>query len=115
MSNIQYIDDFLQHYGKKGMRWGSRKGKTSNKSSKSNSLPKAKDLSDEDLKKAVGRMQMEKQYNQLTGNKDKSTGRAVKAGAAFVSGIALNVARETIKNQATQKVATTLAKKASKT
>jgi len=69
-------DEFLRHYGKKGMKWGSRKSSTPTKTStkiKSKKTVKklspaqtAKKLSDGDLKKAVTRLQMEKQYSDLS-------------------------------------------------
>lgn len=105
-------DDDLQHHGVKGMHWGIRNRRT-NKKGASADKPKAHQLSDEELKKAVSRMQMERQYNQLSGSKSPHH-TAVKAGAAFVAGIALNVAKETIKKEATAKVGAELAKKSAK-
>lgn len=103
MSNV---DDFLEHYGKKGMKWGSRKsGSSSKKAKKTSSAIKAKDLSDEDLKKAVNRMQMERQYNSLVGNKSASS-----KGAAFAKSVGGNVLKTTVTAVATQQVASALKK-----
>lgn len=106
-------ENALQHHGVKGQKWGLRNKRTS-KQGASADKPKAHQLSDEDLKKAVSRMQMEKQYTQLVGGKSPRHSKAVKAGAAFAGGIALNVARTQIQNQASAKVAQALAKKAAK-
>lgn len=104
MSNV---DDFLKHYGKQGMKWGSRKSGGSNKKLKktAGSKPKAKDLSDEDLKKAVNRMQMERQYNSLVGNTSPSS-----KGAAFAKSVGGNVLKTTVTAIATQQVASALKK-----
>lgn len=59
-------DDFLAHFGIKGMKWGIRRTpeqlgyKTSSPSNK-----KIKKMSDDELRKAVNRLQMEKQYRDL--------------------------------------------------
>lgn len=106
-------DDALEHHGVKGQRWGIRNRRTSKKGASADK-PKARDLSDEELKKAVSRMQMEKQYSTLAGHKSPRHTNATKAGAAFVSGIALNVARTQIQNHATKAVEGALAKKAAK-
>lgn len=108
---VELDEEVVEHHGVKGQKWGIRNRRTT-KAGASADKPKAHELSDEELKKAVGRMQMEKQYNQLVGAKSSSRGKkAVKVGAAFVGGIALNVAKETIKNQASAKVNSALAKK----
>lgn len=90
------VEDFLEHVGVKGMKWGVRKkrptrvvdfqdrytgargqvivprSKGTKKEDKqikkviANARPSAKKLSDEQLRQAINRMQMEKQYNQLT-------------------------------------------------
>lgn len=59
----------LSHHGVKGMRWGVRRDRSSRskgtKSSSGPSKPKAHELSDEELKAAVARMEMEKKYRDL--------------------------------------------------
>ncbi len=101
-------DEFLAHYGKKGMKWGSRKTNVKRDirgSGKKPAKPKAKELSDDDLRKAVNRMQMEKQYNSLVGNTSKK-----EAGAKFIKGIATTAVKTTLTAVATQQVASALKK-----
>ena len=89
--------DYLAHYGTLGMRWGRRKGSTSSgsKSSKPNKQERAeekaearankkeakaskkktdpvKNMSDEELKSKINRLEMEKKYKKLE-NETKTT------------------------------------------
>lgn len=83
------VDDVLTHFGIPGMRWGRRKARSAapkkppvRKPPTPDELPVPKkkirtnDLSDADLRTAIARIQMEKQYAQLTAKK-KSVGRKV--------------------------------------
>ena len=86
-------DEFLQHYGKKGMRWGvntSRSGSPSVDVQRHRAA-KAKPLShldDKTLKELVNRMNMEKQYKRLKpGNAKK--GHEV-AKSVLAAGVTLN-------------------------
>lgn len=76
----------LTHYGVIGMKWGRRRG-----SSSKVSHPKAKDLNDKDLRDRINRLQMEKQYKQLT-TKEKSTGRKM------AEGLLIEVGKELVKD-----------------
>lgn len=101
MSDVQ---KFIEHHGVKGMRWGVRRGRNA-KSGKAAApaRPKAKDLSDEELRKAISRMQMEQQYNSLSSGKKK-------AGSEFVKGIGTTVVKTAITAVATQQVNTAMKK-----
>ena len=88
------LDQVLTHYGILGMRWGKRKGRTSSKTkpstkkvagenrddddspSKKSKTAKVHDMSDKELQDAVKRLQMEKQYKELT-KKELSLGQKV--------------------------------------
>lgn len=60
-------DDFLEHYGVKGMKWGVRRSKSQLARASKNSTKKtAKNLSDEELKKAVERLRLEREYVDIT-------------------------------------------------
>lgn len=81
------LNDFLSHYGVKGMRWGVRRSeaqlarargrKEADKAVKNKRKQTAKNrrlLSDSDLNKAIDRMQKEKRLKELT-EEDLSPGR----------------------------------------
>jgi hypothetical protein len=56
------MEDFLEHVGVKGMKWGVRKADRSGNTPKA----QAKRMSDAELKTAVERLRMEQQYVQIT-------------------------------------------------
>ena len=56
-------DNFLEHFGTKGMKWGIRKDRKG--SGKKSAQQTAKTLTNKELKKRVDRMNMEKQYTSL--------------------------------------------------
>ena len=63
------IDDFLEHYGVKGMKWGVRRSSSSGTSGRTNktpSRPAVKSMSDDELRRRINRIQMERAYNTLT-------------------------------------------------
>jgi len=81
MTKAEQIDDFLAHYGVKGMRWGVRRDRDGGKGSvdKHSSTPSAdhiqaraaasksvSSLSNQELKVLVERMNLESQYNRLS-------------------------------------------------
>lgn len=108
---IATVDDFLEHYGKKGMRWGVRNARSSTSSGKSKKGPNVKNMSDQELRDVVKRMQLEQQYSSLTkGSSSSRNKRIASAGAAFVGGIALNVARTQATNALSDQVGKALKK-----
>lgn len=110
MSKSQSGKNFIEHYGTKGQKWGVRRSKKQLAKASGKSV---KDMSDEDLKKAVTRMNMEQQFTRLSKGSGGNRARtAVAAGAAFVGGLALNVARNQVQNQANARIASAIAKKA---
>ena len=76
MEYEENYDDFLQHYGVLGMKWGHRKTRSkasSNKKPKSTKntttskpKPTKKRLSDAELRAVVNRMRLEREYADLT-------------------------------------------------
>ena len=77
MEYEENYDDFLQHYGVLGMKWGKRKARStisSNKKPKSTTITKPKSkskptkrrLSDAELRAVVNRMRLEREYADLT-------------------------------------------------
>lgn len=111
------MDDVLKHYGILGMKWGvrrtpeqlsrdrrSRKKKDRSENEhgdykKAHASNSVKSMSDSELRSRLNRLQMEKQYSQLT-SKEKS------AGAKFVS----DVLREAAKNTASKYVSQYMSK-----
>lgn len=80
MDYEENYDDFLQHYGVLGMKWGKRKARSNVSSNKkpnntkntttSKLKPKPKPtqrrLSDAELRAAVNRLRLEREYSELT-------------------------------------------------
>lgn len=99
------VDSILAHFGVKGMKWGVRRkrGKDGRVS--------PKDLDDETLKAAVARMQLERQYTQLSAGRDRSVAAA---GATFVKGAVAQVARQQALNLANQAVSNAIQAKIKK-
>ena len=104
----------MKHYGTKGMKWGVRKKRSASASSKATSKlrkKKAFELSDDQIKKVNGRLNLEKQYKQLnasTTDKGKSLANKVVGGAAVTVLTAAVAAGFTSAGKA---VITTVAKK----
>ena len=75
-SSLEYVivDDVLEHHGIEGQKWGIKHGppypldrKTSKAIKKSGKVTvNVKDLSDDDLRRIISRLQMEKQLKELT-------------------------------------------------
>ena len=77
--NDQTNDDFLEHYGIKGMRWGVRRknpsGGSSSPAKTRTTYKKAPSaLNDQELNRRIKRMELEKKYNDLN-SKDLTPGR----------------------------------------
>ena len=77
MEYEESYDDFLQHYGVLGMKWGHRKARSTSSSnkkpkstkntttSKPKPKPKQRQLSDEELRAVINRMRLEREYADL--------------------------------------------------
>lgn len=84
----------LQHYGIFGMKWGVRRtpkqlARASGK--KSSSDDEVKKMSDSELRSKINRLQMEKQYKQLTRSE-------ISVGRRFVQDVLTNAAKQTATN-----------------
>lgn len=83
--------EFLAHHGVKGQKWGvRRKSKMVSKSS----IPNIKSLSDEELRARVNRMQLEKQFNDLSTSSNRSFGSS---GKKFAKEIIKDVGKQQTK------------------
>jgi hypothetical protein len=73
------VNSFLEHFGILGMKWGRRRGKTKKVTKgykRSRTKESLETISDDDLKKIVTRLSLEKQYKDITA-KQKSRGRKI--------------------------------------
>ena len=101
-------EDFIQHFGVRGMKWGVRKRSSGGKKATKGKKGKVSDMSDDELKKKVGRLNMEKQYTQLTKNKrDQSL---VRKGAKVAGEIVGKSAKKSITTVTTKEFTRALEK-----
>lgn len=75
------LDRFLAHYGVKGMKWGVHRARGSGTVTKK--PDSIKNLSDEELKAKVDRMNLEQRYNNLNARKSKQGHDKVKELLAY--------------------------------
>lgn len=94
--SVEFVDEFLQHHGVKGMKWGVRR-KSKQTVEVSKKPDPVKKMSDNELRQKINRIQMERQYKQLTAP-------AVSPGKKMVQDILVNTAKQQI-GQAAQKYA----------
>ena len=85
-TDLEKVNDYLTHWGILGMKWGVRRPVGPDGLVADSPYRKQKvsigDLSDEELKKVILRIEMEKKYSDLTKNNSK-----LKIGAAIVGGV----------------------------
>ena len=138
---METVGSVIAHYGKKGMKWGVRKSRTTTDVTvtpkktrlvtkggthqpphedavKAAALrQKAKksgshSLSNQELKHLNERLNMEARYAQLTGNNGKTkTAKGAKFAGEIVSGVAKQQLTKVANDYAAQQIATMMAKK----
>lgn len=99
-------EDFIEHYGVPGMKWGVRKDRT--KGRRKSTSEEASTLTSKELKKRVGRLEMEKRYIKLTEDrgelaKSKSS-KAIGKGAGVVTSIVGNASKSAVQEYAKGKM-----------
>jgi uncharacterized Fe-S cluster-containing MiaB family protein len=110
---VTYVEEFLKHYGVKGMHWGSRKKKnpaSSDSASATTTRTTAKKkgvhtVSNTELQAAIRRMQLEQDFKRLSVN-EKS------AATRWVASTLLEIGKREVQQRVAKKVATTVIKKA---
>lgn len=113
-------DDFIKHYGKKGMKWGSRSAagpslgssKDSKRASAASSKAKihsVKSLSNKELSDLNNRLGLEQRFSQLNPSVAKR-GKAV-VGTILATGAAINTVIAFSKSPAGQAVARSISRK----
>jgi hypothetical protein len=126
------VEQFIEHYGVKGMRWGTRRSRSElRKEAKTRKKrtpheenielrltreKKALELSNADLKKAISRMELETKYNNMNpkGLTKGLTSTQKKVGALLALGTTINGVIAFANSPAGKAVASAL-KKAPKT
>jgi len=104
------VDDVLEHFGVKGMKWGKRKNPASGDSAQATSTrttAKKKGVhtvSNNELQAAIRRMQLEQDFKRLSVNQKSAVTR-------WVSSALLEIGKREVQQQLAKKVATTVAKK----
>lgn len=92
------VDEFLEHYGVKGMKWGVRRSSSSGTSGRTNktpSRPTVKSMSDDELRRRINRIQMERAYNTLTEQQTASgKAKAQEFGKMLLKDIVVSSAKE---------------------
>lgn len=91
-NGIGVEDDSLEHYGVKGMRWGRKRRAKKEAEAKAQAERDAvKTMSDDDLKKKINRIKLEREYAKLTAPE-------VSAGRKIVGELLLEVGKQKAKN-----------------
>ena len=112
--NVPKADDLL-HYGVRGMKWGVRKKRSASADAQregANKKKKLKELSDDELRSLVNRLNMEQNARRLNPSKVSAGHNAVKAALAV--GITANSVLAFAKSPAGIKMAQAFAVAASK-
>jgi hypothetical protein len=85
------LDEFVAHYGVKGMKWGVRRKRSASADAqrhRGNKKKALKELSDDELKSLVNRLNMEQNARRLNPSKVNAGHNAVKA--ALAAGVTAN-------------------------
>lgn len=86
-----FVDKQLTHFGVRGQKWGVRRSRKQLAKAAGRDENDPRFMSDEQLRSKLNRMNMEKQYRELT----KAPPTAMQKGQKFVSKVLTNVANQT--------------------
>ena len=86
-------EEMLQHYGILGMKWGVRRtpAQLTRANGRAGKTESSDEMSDSELRSKINRLQMEKQYKQLTSSE-------ISVGRKFVQDVLTNAAKQTATN-----------------
>lgn len=114
------LDEVLEHYGVKGMRWGVRRSSSSSSDSEDAMRAKASrakikrgdtgPLSNKELQDLVTRMNLEQQYSRLSGQPSSAKGAIGKFVADTLISVGKSEATKLAANLAAKQVASLLKK-----
>lgn len=85
--------DNLEHYGVLGMKWGHHK------------TSKVSNMTSEELKSAIARMDLERRYVALKAEKDQTL---ISKGANVVTELVVNSAKQTVQNAISKQMSNAL-------
>lgn len=111
MGRVTHAEEFLAHFGVRGMKWGKRKNPSSADSSKAATVrmvAKKKGthtVSNEELQTAIKRMQLEQDFKRLSVNDKPVVSR-------WISSTLLEIGKREVQQRVAKKVASTVIKKA---
>ena len=107
------VNDFLAHFGVKGMKWGTRKAGKEGPSSDAQAalnlrarakVSKPKALTNAELRQAIDRMNLEQQFKRLATNEKPPVQR-------FIASTLLEIGKREVQVAVGKKVAQTVAKR----
>jgi hypothetical protein len=115
------IEDVIEHYGKKGMKWGVRSARTKTNKKQRTSFGKSpKRLTSHELEARIKRMEMEKKYNDLN-RRDISKGSKIaseilgksgkKVASTIITGALLFAVKRAIRKKLGEEAASMITKR----